>query len=264
MDVTVDRLRLLRAGAGLAALGALALTACAPDDDTAAFDDSEPASAEDEAEDSADEEEQEGEPESDADGEDDDAQDDDAEGEGQGSEGAEAQTAEGPVDPEDAIATVEYSIVASDIDGTMTLGLHYLQVKDNTMELMLTFTPEFDQDTRENLYGFHGNNGGLARPMLVDRENLKQYSPLMGPSNESWSTDVVGPRVSSGETIVYWANFAVPEDEIDSINVGIPAAPEFEDVEIDWADSEPADYDEDDVEDEVVDEDDIDVDEGDE
>lgn len=234
MKTAADQTGLTRAGIGLAALTALLLTACAPDED-AEFEDGEPASQ-------TEENGQTGEEAGDGNSE--------AEDDGEDTDGGAVQTSEGVIDPADATHTVEYSIPDSDIDGTITLGLHHLEVKGNTMELLLTFTPEFDQHDAVNLYGIHGNNGSLARPTLVDRENLKRYSPLSGPGSQPWATEVVGPRVNSGETLVFWATFAVPEDDIDVINVGIPAAPEFEDVEIDWGDGEPADYDAEDVEDE--------------
>lgn len=240
MKTAADQAGFTRAGLGLAALAALMLTACAPDED-AEFEDGEPASQTQEDENSDEAEDSEEESGNEASG---------GEDAGEDAEGGAVQTSEGLIDPEDATHTVEYSIPNSDIDGTITLGLHHLEVKGNTMELLLTFTPEFDQHDAVRLYHLHGNNSSLARPSLADRENLKRYSPLMGPGSQPWATDVVGPRVNSGETLVFWATFAVPEDDIDVINVGIPAAPEFEDVEIDWGDGEPADYDAEEVQDE--------------
>lgn len=250
MTTTTGRRLLGRTVPGVLAFAALALTACAPDDNAAEFEDAEAVSqSEDETEDQSgddtDTEPSEGETESERSEADSGAEPGAADGAAENSSDAVAQASEGPIDPADALQTVEYNIPASDIDGSITLGLHHLQVKDSTMELLLTFTPEFSSGGVNNLYNLHGNNGGLANPALFDRENLTRYSALRADS-ESWSTHVVGPRVSSGETIVYWANYAVPEVDIETINVGIPAAPEFEDVEIDWGDSEPSNLDEDD------------------
>ncbi len=225
---------LLSGGIGLIAVAALGLTGCSPDQESAQFEDTETASAQEaEAQEDTSTEE-----ETDNDGPSDAEEADHAEE--QAAEGTAVQTSEGPIDPNDALHTVEYSLPSTNIDGTMTLGLHRLQVRDNTLELLLTFTPEFDQHDTHTLYGLHGNNGALAKPALFDRENLKQYSSLRSDRGVAWETDVVGPRVASGESIAFWATFAVPEDDIDTINVGIPAAPEFEDVEIDWGEAEPA------------------------
>lgn len=249
---TTTRRRLLgRTVPGVVAFAALALTACATDDDAAEFEDAEAVSqSEDETEDqpgdNTDTEPSEGETESERSEADSGAEPNAADGAADNSSDAVAQTSEGPIDPADAVQTVEYNIPASDIDGSITLGLHHLQVKGNTMELLLTFTPEFSSGGANTLYHLHGNNGELASPALFDRENLTRYSALRASGSRSWATEVVGPRVNSGETIVYWANYAVPEAEIDTISVGIPAAPEFADVEIDWGDGEPSNLDEDD------------------
>lgn len=232
---------IISGGIGLIAVAALGLTGCSPSEEAAEFEDTEledteAASTEEAApgEDIPTDDEADSETTDDAEGT------DDADAGDETSEGSAVQTSEGMIDPDDAIHTVEYNIPSSNIEGTMTLGLHYLQVRDNTLELLLTFTPEFDQHDTHTLYALHGNNGALARPALFDRENLKQYSPLRSDRGVAWETDVVGPHVASGETLVFWANFAVPEDDIDTINVGTPAAPEFEDVEIDWGEAEPA------------------------
>lgn len=250
------RTRFWRTAPGVAALAALALAACATDDEAAEFDDAEAASQTEEEDSTAQAQAADGNSGAGEDSEgaaldepeeaDSGAEPDAAEGAAENSSDAVAQTSEGPIDPADAVQTVEYNIPASDIDGSITLGLHHLQVKGNTMELLLTFTPEFSSGGANNLYNLHGNNAGLASPALFDRENLTRHSALRASGSRSWATDVVGPRVNSGETIVYWANYAVPEADIDTISVGIPAAPEFEDVEIDWGDGEPSDLDEDD------------------
>lgn len=250
------RTRFWRTAPGVAALAALALTACATDDEAAEFDDAEAGSQTEEQDSTAQAQVADGNSGAGEDSEDgaldepeeadSGAEPDAAEGAAENSSDAVAQTSEGPIDPADAVQTVEYTIPASDIDGSITLGLHHLEVKGNTMELLLTFTPEFSSRGAHNLYNLHGNNGGLATPALFDRENLTRYSALRASGSRFWATDVADPRVNSGETIVYWANYAVPDADIDTISVGIPAAPEFEDVEIDWGDGEPSNLDDDD------------------
>ena len=251
MDVTVDRLRLLRAGAGLALIAALGLTACAPDEDSAAFDDSEPASDQEQDDSAADEDEPDEEPESDADGEnEDDAADedeggeDDADGEEDNADGATGavDTPEGPINPDDAVDTVSFSIPREDIEGTITVGVHELRVNDNTMQLLLSYTPEFGEHETYTMHHLMGDTS--AHPSLTDRENLKRYSVLRPRQSASpWATIMGGAGLSlaDGETMLYWGNYPVPEDDIETVNVSVfNAAPELEDVEIEWGDGEPS------------------------
>lgn len=126
----------------------------------------------------------------------------------------------------------------------MTVGLHHLRVEGRTMELLLTYTPEFDQHEQYTLWELHARNHALVAPSLYDRENLKRYSILRDggwSSGGMWATRQADVELASGETQAYWANFAVPEDDIETINVGIPNVPEFKDVEIEWGDHEPSD-----------------------
>lgn len=239
------RTGLLRSGFGQAGLGCLAvaalmLTACAPDEEAEFQDGEQAAQTEDQApEQTGDPEETEDEVSAEEEAEETDETDEDTE--------AEDSAAEGPIDPEDAVDTITYDIPSESIDGTMTVGLHHLRVEGETMELLLTYTPEFSGHQAYNLWELHARNHSLVAPSLFDRENLKRYDILrtcgLWDVSCVWATPQADVDLASGDTQAYWANFAVPEDEIETINIGIPNAPEFEDVEIDWDGAEPGDED---------------------
>lgn len=228
---------------GLALAGALALSACGSDD-SAEFDDGDTEATGQTEE--TETEQDDGEEQSGADqGTADDAGEensDEQEGSDEGTDPAEPEGS-GLVDPADALETVTYSIPEESIDGEITVGVHHLRVEGQTMELLLTFTPEFTGNDAYSLWHLHGRNHANVPPELYDRDNLKRYSILRsGPgfNQDHWATSHDGVNIASGETLAYRATFATPEDDIDTINVGIPVAPEFKDVEIDWGDGEPA------------------------
>lgn len=100
------------------------------------------------------------------------------------------------------------------------------------MLLELSFTPE---GGRDSTYGFNNFSQGRGiSPLLNDRENLKQYSVLSSGGN-GWSSDtsVTSTQVESGQSIMYYAYYAAPEDDIDTINITvIDGLVEFADAEI--------------------------------
>lgn len=136
--------------------------------------------------------------------------------------------------PDNAVETVTFEIPGADErdEATVTVGLHGLRVEGEVMVLELSFTPEFRNDDELSLYHMFGRR--LMLPVLNDRENLKQYTVLgaVGGS-DGWATSNSGrgPRVGSGQSLQYWAHFAAPEDDIDSIHVAFGLV-EFADVAI--------------------------------
>lgn len=158
-------------------------------------------------------------------------------GQDQGTAEADAATANS-VDPADAVQTLTYDIPSEGIDGTMTVGLHHLTLNGTAMELLITFTPEFQGHEAHNLWELHAKNHSMVAPSLYDRENLKKYSILRLPGGGSWDDGTVwaSPQgtveLASGETQAYYANFAAPQDDIDTINVGLPGGGEFNAVPI--------------------------------
>lgn len=141
-----------------------------------------------------------------------------------------------PVGPQDAIDTITYEVIDSrGRPATVTLGLHSLQEEGEVMRLELSFTPEFEGDFHLRAFEMIGRKNAdyYVRPVLNDRENLKQYTVLEDEEGNQWATptDLGTPGVASGQTLRYWAYFAAPEDDIDTISVGVDHV-EFENVPI--------------------------------
>lgn len=133
--------------------------------------------------------------------------------------------------PEEATEAITYDLPDDEAD--VTVGLHTLQVAGDVMLLELSFTPQGGGGS----YGFNNLNMGRAlMPLLHDRENLKQYS-VLGTGSNRWAsnTTVSGTRVESGQSLMFYAHYAAPEDDIDTINISvIDGLVEFADAEIQW------------------------------
>lgn len=204
--------------------GALAVSACSTDDTNAGFtegdDATEQASVTEESTDDATPDE----------GTDTDASDD------ENNENSNNSAANTQITADDAVETVTYDIPTGDIDGTITVGFHSLKVRGETMELTLTYTPEFEGGDSYNLWELNGRDHSVVAPALFDRENLKRYDILRdGPSWDSadvWNSRQAVTELNSGDTQVYQATFAAPQDDIDTINVAVSGAPEFENVQV--------------------------------
>lgn len=133
--------------------------------------------------------------------------------------------------PDEAIETITYDLPEDSAE--VIVGLHTLRVEGEVMLLELSFTPQNGRGT----YGFNNlNQGRTLMPLLNDRENLKQYS-VLGSGGNRWAsnTTVSGTRIENGQTIMYYAYYAAPEDDIDTINISvIDGLVEFTDAEIEW------------------------------
>lgn len=214
----------VRSLTALVLAGGLALTACSTDGSTAGF-----TEGEDNTEQAAVTAETTGAPE-------DDATEDADQGDDAGSSDGENNASGTQITADDAVETVTYDIPEDDIDGTITVGFHSLKVRGETMELTLTYTPEFEGGDSYNLWRLHSSDHSAVAPALFDRENLKRYDILRaGPEWESgdvWNSSHLVTQLNSGETQVYQATFAAPQDDIDTINVAAGVGPEFEDVTI--------------------------------
>lgn len=139
-----------------------------------------------------------------------------------------------PVGPEDALHTITYDLPGADerAEATVTVGLHSLRQEGEVLALELSFTPHFRGDGEYSIYEMHDRNS--ITTVLNDRQNLKQYTVLgSGGGSRGWQTDTgpLNPAAKSGQTLMYWAYFAAPEDDIDTISVGVGQV-EFTDVVI--------------------------------
>lgn len=132
--------------------------------------------------------------------------------------------------PEDAVESQAYDLPERDLE--VTVGLHTLRVEDDVMLLELSFTPEGDGG------GTHGFNdfsmGRGVEPVLTDRENLKQYT-IVGSGGDRWASNsgVTSTPVESGQTVMFYAYYSAPQDDIDTVDVTvIDGLVVFDDVEI--------------------------------
>lgn len=246
------RTRFWRTVPGVAALAALALTACVPDDDAAEFEDSEPA-AQTQATGGG------GEP-----GEDDGEQtqqEEPAEAEATDTESADAEAAQEEdgdtsgnaedvtLDPADALQTYAYPIAheSGEVEGEITVGVHAVTVEGETMQLQLSFTPDYEEPedgpVQFNALHARGQNLGNAqwlRPIIADRENLNSHHVLQwdaGAHNNYWMTMLgysgEGLFAPAGEAVPFFAYFAAPQDPIDQVDVSLPEiGVTFESVEL--------------------------------
>jgi hypothetical protein len=136
------------------------------------------------------------------------------------------------VDPADVLAEQTYTVPGG--DDTATIGVHSLVMDGDVMTLRLVFTPEFSSvsDTDAvSVYDIVGHAGRFA-PMLVDRENLKEYD-IVGGSPTEWTSDTVYTKVTNGDPMVWWGVYAAPQDDIDTVDIRVlDELPEFTDVPI--------------------------------
>ncbi|MCT1605883.1 hypothetical protein M3B43_00830 [Nesterenkonia massiliensis] len=231
---------------GAGTLSLLLLSGCSPDD-SAEFQDADPAA--ETAETSVEPDE----PDTEADSEEEPG--DAAPGEEE-AEHSSAST-DSTLNHEDAVDTITYPIASSSgIEGEISMGLHSLEVTDQGMLLTMSFVPDYDDSDGPARFfdGLHtaGNIDSYLLPAVNDRQNMKAYyvpnaegEHLSGWTyfrTEPWASSM-DIHVRSGETAVLWAYYPVPEDEIDTVDVAVmPGVQDFRDVQINWGDYEPGDY----------------------
>ena len=240
------RTRFWRTAPGVAALAALALTACATDDDAAEFEDAEAASQAQSADDNGDQTQQE-EPASNG------AEDEEA-ANTESAEGGPTQAEDASRHPDNAQQVTTYPL--PEVEGEMTMGLQTLVAGDEGLLLSVSFVPEYEDEDPLTMFELHGPRGSTGNnayllPTLSDRQNFKQYyvptpeprhraQGWAGRSADAWATQLEGFGLRSGEVFTMWAYFPLPEDDIETVDVSVvPGAPEFQDVEIDWGDLQP-------------------------
>lgn len=112
-------------------------------------------------------------------------------------------------------------------------GVHSLVVDGDTMKLTVVMTPDFSsRSASETVSLFDMTGSSSPSPVLIDRENLKEYSVIRdGPT--SWAADAVYTKVTNGEPAVWWGVYAAPEDDIDTVDIRVmDGMPEFTKVPI--------------------------------
>ncbi|GAA1810747.1 hypothetical protein [Nesterenkonia flava] len=162
------------------------------------------------------------------------------------------------IDAQDAQQTITYPMTG-EVDGEITMGLHSLEVQGETMLLTVSFVPEYDDGdeiavfTRDMHTVQFENVTAYLLPQVIDRQHMKSYyvPGEDGFHRTGWASDTfhhwastVDHPVPSGETLIMWAHFPAPEDDVETVDVSVvPGVQEFRDVEIDWGAHSPADTD---------------------
>ena len=136
------------------------------------------------------------------------------------------------IDPDDVI--VEQTVaLPTNPNNEVTWGVLSLRVEGEVMTLRLAVTPQFGtRSASEAVTLYDTMQRTTFLPVLVDMENLKEYSVITDLPHY-WRSDPVGTQAVNGQTMLAWAVFAAPEDDIDTITVRIADWwPPFVDVPI--------------------------------
>jgi len=128
------------------------------------------------------------------------------------------------LDPTDLVAgPYEIDDIPGMPDGsTLTVGVHALQVEDDTMLLELYYTPHTeaaDPGERWSLYVMNGQSG--TQPLLTDRPNLTQYRLIGLRADSGWSMDTINASAASDQTILWWGYFAAPPEGVDTLSLQV-------------------------------------------
>lgn len=183
---------------------------------------------------------------------------DDDSAEGTGTEEASAERQDVTASMDDAVQTITYPVEG--YDGEITMGLLPLAVQGESMQVTVVFEPQFDnEDDSVEFSDLHGETSPVLAPVVNDRENMKAYNVPRETTNPhvqgggwipgqfasgTWASAIGDVEVSSGGQYVHWANFPAPEDDIDTVDVAVvPGAQEFQDVQINWGETQPGSVD---------------------
>lgn len=133
---------------------------------------------------------------------------------------------------DDVIVEQDVKIGGSD-DHTATIGVLSLKVEGEVQTLRMVVTPHFadaEDDDRISVYDIW--NERSFSPQLLDKDNLKTYSPISG-TYDSWTSDTVFTETKNETPMEVWAVYAAPEDDIESVDIRLADSwPIFTDVPI--------------------------------
>lgn len=134
---------------------------------------------------------------------------------------------------DDIIVKQDVEVKGSE-ENTATIGVLSLKVEGKVQTLRLAVTPHFDSaddDDQINIYKVW--NERSFSPQLVDKDNLKVYSPIRN-SLENWASDSFYTKTKNETPMEAWAVYAAPEDDIDTVDIRLTDEwPLFTDVPID-------------------------------
>lgn len=113
-----------------------------------------------------------------------------------------------------------------------TFGIQSLVVEGDTMKLTMVMTPDFSSVSDSKTISLFDMAGEGGNPLLIDRENLKEYS-VIRQSHRKWTAERVYTRTVNGEPALWWGKYAAPEDDIDAVDIRVlDGMPEFTNVPI--------------------------------
>lgn len=123
-------------------------------------------------------------------------------------------------DPAAVLAEQTVTLPTSPED-EVTWGVLSLRVQGQTMTLRMAVTPRFGTVAADGVVSlFDCLQRSAFRPVLVDLDNLKEYS-VIGSAPSRWSSDAASSRVRNGHPMFVWAVYAAPEDDIDTITLRV-------------------------------------------
>lgn len=135
------------------------------------------------------------------------------------------------MDTSKVLAEQEYQLPGT--KDKVTFGVQSLEVQGETMKLTLVLTPHFTSVSESKTLPIYELTGeGALDPLLIDRENLKEYSVIRQLS-DLWTVDRLHTKTTNGEPVIWWGMYAAPEDEIDEVDLRLFGdMPEFTKVPI--------------------------------
>ncbi|WP_164745262.1 hypothetical protein [Georgenia faecalis] len=142
-------------------------------------------------------------------------------------------TATGDAATDDVVDEVTYTLPGTEDE--VTVGVLPLEVEGDVMTLRLVFTPNFasvGDNEPVAVYDMYPDNLFKFRPVLVDRENLKEYSPI-SDTGIDWTAQSSQLEAVNGESVVWWGVYAAPEDDIDTFDLRLrDSLPEYTDIPV--------------------------------
>src|SRR5699024_11025620 len=112
------------------------------------------------------------------------------------------------IDTSQVLAEQKYQIPGT--DDSATIGVHSLVVEGDVMQLYLTFTPDYASLSDDEVATIFDLVDPMKfRPILIDRENLKEYS-LISDSGQDWSAASSSVAAANGETALWWGHTPHP------------------------------------------------------
>jgi hypothetical protein len=114
----------------------------------------------------------------------------------------------------------------------VTVGVLDLTVRDKVMVLRVVITPELASESDDAVLTQTKALGGeYFTPLLVDEENLKQYSIIEQFGPLGWKSDE-NSKGTNGSPMLAWAYFSAPEDPVESMDLLLENFRAFTDVPI--------------------------------